>query len=165
MVLRTEQDWDKALEAVAVSEDGNTSTFELRADQPFLYFKPCLVRDGEFHWSVGPNKLLLMGEEDQRIAYPFFLSSDHGRFSELVQFPSRILGRVHQLRFYLPPGYDENTLACYPVTFMQDGQNLFFPEEAFLGREWEVDETSLTLRAMGAAEDVVIVGIYSGDRM
>ena len=55
----TEQDWDRDIEAVAVSEDGNTSTFELEADQPFIYFKPCLVRGGEFHWAVGSNNLLL----------------------------------------------------------------------------------------------------------
>jgi predicted alpha/beta superfamily hydrolase len=48
---------------------------------------------------------------------------------------------------------------------MQDGQNLFFPEEAFRGQEWKVDETSQTLRAMSAVEDFVIVGIYSGDPM
>ena len=48
---------------------------------------------------------------------------------------------------------------------MQDGQNLFFPEEAFLGQDWEVDKTSQTLRAMSAVEDFVIVGVYSDDRM
>ncbi len=48
---------------------------------------------------------------------------------------------------------------------MQDGQNLFFPDEAFLGQDWDVDETSQTLRAMSAVEDFVIVGIHSDDRM
>jgi len=165
LVLRTEQDWERDIEAVAVSEDGSTSTFHLQADQPFLYFKPCLVRDGEFHWSVGSNKLLFMGEKDQRVFYPYFLSPDRGRFSRLVEFPSRILDHVHRLRIYLPPGYDENTLSSCPVAFMQDGQNLFFPDEAFLGRDWEVDKTSQTLRAMSAVEDFIIVGIHSGDRM
>ena len=165
LVLRTEQDWEKNIEPVAVSEDGNTSTFQLQADQPFLYFKPCLVRNGEFHWSAGPNKLLLMAEEDQRISYPSFLSPERGRFSKLIEFPSEILGRAHRLRVYLPPGYEENTLALYPVAFMQDGQNLFFPEEAFMGRDWRVDETSHTLRSMSAVEDFVIIGIYSDDRM
>jgi len=165
LVLRTEQDWDKDIEAVAVSEDGNTSIFALEAHRPFLYFKPCLVRDGKFHWAVGSNRLLLMGEDDNRDLYPFFFSPDRGRFSRLRELPSSILDRVHRLRVYLPPGYDENTLAKYPVTFMQDGQNLFFPEEAFLGHDWEVDQTSHTLRAMSAVEDQIIVGIYSEDRM
>jgi predicted alpha/beta superfamily hydrolase len=82
-----------------------------------------------------------------------------------MEFPSAILERSHRLRVHVPPGYDENTLATYPVAFMQDGQNLFFPDEAFLGHEWEVDETTRTLRAMGAVEDFVIVGIHSADRM
>ena len=165
VILRTEQDWDKDIEPVALSDDGNTSTFQVEADQPFLYFKACLVQNGRNHWSIGPNKLLLMGESDQRVAYPFFLSPERGRFTKLVEFPSKILGRAHQLRVYVPPGYDENTLSSYPVAFMQDGQNLFFPEEAFLGHTWNVDETSRTLRAMSSVEDFIIVGIHSADRM
>jgi predicted alpha/beta superfamily hydrolase len=165
LALRTEQDWDKDLEPVAVSDDGNTWTFQVQADQPFLYFKPCLRRDDALHWSIGANNLLLMGEDDQRVCYPFFHSPAHGRFSPLLEFPSTILGRAHRLRVYLPPGYDENTLASYPAVYMQDGQNLFFPDEAFMGREWKVDETSQTLRAMSAVEGFVIIGINSDDRM
>jgi predicted alpha/beta superfamily hydrolase len=166
IVLRSEQDWEKDVEAVSVSEDGTVSTFELSFNQPFIYFKPCLIgNDGVFHWSLGANKLLLMEEKDQRIMYPYFFSSVKGRFSELIEFPSQILGRTHSLRVYLPPGYTENTLATYPVAFMQDGQNLFFPEEAFMGNTWDIDETSQTLRSMNAVEDFVIVGIKSGDRM
>src|SRR4030095_4483092 len=123
------------------------------------YFKTCLIEDGKRHWAVGHDNLLLMAEEDKRVYHPFFLSPAHGQFSPLIQFPSQILGRVHRLRVYLPPGYNENTLATYPVAFMQDGQNLFFPDEAFAGRDWEVDKTSETLRAMSAVEDMVIVGI------
>jgi predicted alpha/beta superfamily hydrolase len=166
IVLRTENDWDKDLEPVSISEDGNTLTFELAADQPFLYFKPCLIDDkGEYHWAVGANKLLLMEEKDQRIVYPHFFGSERGRYSDLIEFPSKILDRTHYLRVYLPPGYDENTLSTYAVAFMQDGQNLFFPNEAFLGQTWDVDETSEILHKMGAMEDVVIVGIRPGDRM
>lgn len=165
IVLRTEQDWSKNIEPISVSGDGNTSIFELQADQPFLYFKPCLVRNNEFYWARKPNKLLLMEEDDGRGSYPSFFSSRTGLFSELIEFPSDILGRFHKIRVCFPAGYRENTLATYPIAFMQDGQNLFFPEEAFLGREWQVDETSATLSAMSAIEDCVFVGIYSEDRM
>jgi predicted alpha/beta superfamily hydrolase len=165
LVLRTEQNWDRDVEAESVTDDGNTWTFRVRADQPFVYFKPCLVRDGASYWAVGPNNLLMMSAGDRRIRYPFFLGPSSGRFSSLIEHPSLILGRSHSVRVYLPPGYEENTLATYPVIYMQDGQNLFFPEEAFLGAEWGVDETSHTLRAMRAVEDFVIVGIHSADRM
>lgn len=66
VVLRTERDWERDIEPDIVSDDRNTSTFTIRADQPFLYFKACLVGDQGRHWSVGPNKLLLMAEDDQR---------------------------------------------------------------------------------------------------
>ena len=70
LVLRTEQDWDTDVESVSLSDDGTTWTFELEADQPFLYFKPCLISGDERHWSCGPNKLLLMEEPDTRVSYP-----------------------------------------------------------------------------------------------
>jgi predicted alpha/beta superfamily hydrolase len=165
IVLRTELDWERDIAPESVSDDGETWTFRLQVDQPYLYFKACLIENGERRWSVGPNMLLLMAEDDVRVVYPYFMSPEHGEFSPLIEFPSRILGRTHQLRVYLPPGYHENTLTTYPVAFMQDGQNLFFPEDAFLGREWQVDETSRTLRAMRAVEDLIIVGVHSGDRM
>lgn len=165
LVLRTEQNWEKDLEAISISDDGTVSTFQVEVDQPFVYFKPCLIGNDGFTWAQGANKLLLMEEKDQRIMYPYFFTSVKGRFSELIEFPSHILGRTHSLRVYLPPGYDENTLATYPVAFMQDGQNLFFPEEAFMGNTWDIDDTSETLRSMSAVEDFVIIGIKSGDRM
>jgi len=166
MVIRTEEDWDKDIEPVSMSNDGTTATFELEANQPFLYFKPVLIDEqGEAHWSVGDNKLLLMEEEDQRISYPFFFGTNEGRFVKLNEFPSEILGHPHRLIAYIPPGYEENTLSSYPVAYMQDGQNLFFPEEAFMGHDWKVSDTSRTLRSMGAVEDFIIIGIHSGDRM
>ncbi len=72
-----------------------------------------------------------MAADDARVVYPYFFSNPRGRFSPLVEIESAILGRRHRLRVYLPPGYEENTLAHYPLAYMQDGQNLFFPEEAF----------------------------------
>jgi len=66
LTLRTELDWDRSIEPVEVSQDGNTSTFELSADQPYLYFKPCLIRSSDIHWAVGPDQLLLMGAMDDR---------------------------------------------------------------------------------------------------
>lgn len=165
IVLRTEQDWDKNIGPISLSSDGTISTFEISAKQPFVYFKPVLIRNGNPHWAIGSNNLLLMTESDQRSCFPFFFGSEQGRFSKLIEVPSRLLNRTHRLRVYVPPGYDENTLARYPVAYMQDGQNLFFPDEAFMGNEWLVDETSQTLRGMRASEELIIVGLHSGDRM
>src|SRR5207342_1511675 len=97
MVLRTEQDWERNLEPAAVSEDGSISTFELEVDQPFLYFKPCLVESGTTHWALGANKLAVMTEPDARLVYPFFFSAVTGRFSALVELESKCLARDHKI--------------------------------------------------------------------
>jgi predicted alpha/beta superfamily hydrolase len=166
VVLRTELDWDRDLEPIRVSDDGETSTFALEARKPFLYFKPCLrTPDGGVLWSVGPNMLVLMTTRGTREVFPYFEGSAAGSFSEVLELDSTILGRKHRLRVYLPPGYRENPLRLYPVLYMQDGKNLFFPEEAFGGREWQVDETLHLLDGMNAVDRVIVVGIYSGDRM
>lgn len=162
LVLRTELEWDTNLEPVSTSADRKTWTFEVEAASPFLYFKPCLLRDDQLHWASGANQLLLMAEEDTRVYYPAFFSSSRGKYSGLITFDSELLQREHKIRLFLPPGYSENTLSEYPVAYMHDGQNLFFPKEAFMGHEWEVDETSQLLRIMSAVEDYIIVGIYSG---
>ncbi len=166
MVLRTENDWDLDILPESVSKDGTTWKFNVEAEQPFLYFKPCLItEDGVLHWAVGANSLLLMDEEDKHVSHPFFFGSGQGRFSILYEFPSKILKRTHYLRAWLPPGYDENTLSHYPVAFMQDGQNLFFPDEAFLGNTWKADDTLWQLHSMNATEDFIIIGIQSADRL
>jgi predicted alpha/beta superfamily hydrolase len=72
---------------------------------------------------------------------------------------------AHKVRVYQPPGYDENTLKRYPVLYMHDGTNLFFPEESFLGETWQVDETMDTLDAMNVIDKCIVVGVYAGDRM
>ena len=164
LVLRTELDWDQDIDPVAVSGDGNTATFEIEAQQPFVYFKPCLIKNGSLHWAVGTNNMLIMTAEHARTIYPYFFSDPRGHFLPLIEIESAILGRRHRLRVYLPPGYEENTLAHYPLAYMQDGQNLFFPHEAFQHKDWQVDETSHVLRAMQAIEDFIIVGVYSNER-
>lgn len=165
LVLRTSLDWEKDVAPLSVSPDGTCSRFRIECRRPFLYFKPCLRKDKEFHWSVGANQLLLMSEEGCPSIHPYFFEQGGSRVSKLIKMPSKILGREHRLRAFLPPGYDENTLTSYPVTFLQDGQNLFFPDEAFEGEAWEVPETSGLLHAMGAVEDRIVVGVYSEDRM
>jgi predicted alpha/beta superfamily hydrolase len=165
IVLRTELDWDRDLEPISVSGDGETTSFMLEAQKPFLYFKPCLRKeDGSVHWSVGANQLAVMTTEGISDVFPFFEGSGKGTFSSILERDSSVLGRKHLVRVYLPPGYEENSLQRYPVLYMQDGKNLFFPEEAFLGREWEVDEALHLLDSMNAVDRAVVVGIYSGDR-
>jgi predicted alpha/beta superfamily hydrolase len=165
IVLRTDLDWDHDVEAASVSDDGTTFTFALEARRPFLYFKPCWRVGSEMRWAVGTNGLVLMTAQGARDVYPYFSGSEKGSFSPLIELDSTILGRKHLVKAYVPPGYRENTLKKYPVLFMQDGKNLFFPDEAFAGHDWHVGESLQLLDGMNAVDKVVVVGIYSGDRM
>ena len=165
IALRTELDWDADLEATSVTDEGTTFTFDLEAKRPFLYFKSCWKVGNETRWAVGSNSLVLMTAQGSRDVYPYFSTSEKGSFSPVIEIDSPVLGRTHRLRGYLPPGYNENTLRKYPVIFMQDGKNLFFPEEAFLGHDWEVGGALDLLDGMNAIDKAVVVGIFSGDRM
>ena len=52
LVLRTDLDWEHDIDPVAVSSDGNTATFEIEAQRPFVYFKPCLIKNGSLPVSI-----------------------------------------------------------------------------------------------------------------
>ena len=164
IVLRTEMDWDKNVEPESVAEGGQTSIFTLECKKPFLYFKVLLQTGNQYQWSVGENLLALMTQQTTNDVYPFFRSPETGSFTDILEFDSPILGRKHLLRVYVPPGYYENTLQSYPILYMQDGKNLFFPEEAFLGNEWGVDDSLSLLNRMTAIDRVIVVGIWSHDR-
>jgi enterochelin esterase-like enzyme len=49
--------------------------------------------------------------------------------------------------------------------YMQDGSNLFFSQEAFLGQDWGVRDKLALLDRMNAIQQMIIVGVYSADRM
>lgn len=61
----------------------------------------------------------------------------------------------------VPRGYDDMMKADqrYPVVYMHDGQNVFDPSTAFLGREWHADEVADELTMRGLIPQVIIVGI------
>jgi predicted alpha/beta superfamily hydrolase len=66
---------------------------------------------------------------------------------------------------YVPPGYDEHDLR-YPVLYMQDGQNLFEPDRAFVrGQHWRLKEAADAAIGARTAEPMIIVGIdNAGDK-
>ncbi len=163
LVLRTELDWTRDIRPEHVDATAQRADFRVPSERSYLEYKPCLRGADGLRWSLGTNKLALgTGTND---VYPSFLSGLHGRITGRVAFPSRALARELVLRVYLPPGYDENVLKRYPVLYMQDGQNLFFPAEAFLGREWQVDETLERLDEMNVIDHMIVVGVDSADRL
>lgn len=160
LVLRTSRDWDRDVAPVHVSPDG--AVFELAFTEPFVAVKPCLRRAGVLHWSVGENYVFSANDPDPAI-WPAFFASLRGEVSPLLTFDEA--GRRYAVRVYTPPGYGENTLRRFSILYMQDGQNLFFPEEAFGGHEWHVDETMDRLDQMNSVRKVIVVGIAPHDRI
>jgi len=79
----------------------------------------------------------------------------------LHEFRSRIFRNTRLLRVWLPLGYDdaENSGKCYPVLYLNDGQNLFEASTAFGGVEWRVDETADRLIREGAVPAMIVVGL------
>jgi predicted alpha/beta superfamily hydrolase len=165
LVLRTDMDWDKDIEPTSIDHAGLFAEFHFETARPFVYLKSCLRRASGIAWSTGPNGLILTTRDDVRDGYPTFHSSDQGTVLDVIKLESKTLKREHRLRVFVPAGYDENTCRSFPVMYMQDGSNLFFPEEAFMGQEWGVDERLSLLNGMNAVEQMIVVGIYSADRM
>jgi len=157
LALRTDRDWDADIAPRATY--GSRFEFEVPAERPFHYFKPVLHNGNGVRWSDGDDYLAIAADDAPMEIYPHFQHEEHRNACELTELGG------YRFRVFHPPGYDENTLAHYPVLYMHDGQNLFFEEEAFGGSDWRVDETMLTLDAMSLIEKVIVVGIYSRDRM
>ncbi|MCE9619242.1 MAG: hypothetical protein K8R92_04970 [Planctomycetes bacterium] len=64
---------------------------------------------------------------------------------------------------WLPPGYGDaaNADRRYPVLYMHDGQNVFDPTTAFMGREWHADEVATELIRTKAIPPIIIVGVWN----
>jgi predicted alpha/beta superfamily hydrolase len=79
----------------------------------------------------------------------------------LHQFESRIFGNRRMLRVWVPPGYDdpENKDRHYPIFYLNDGQNLFDSATAYIGIEWQVDETADRLIREDKIPPMIFVGI------
>jgi predicted alpha/beta superfamily hydrolase len=84
-----------------------------------------------------------------------------GHFEHLKGFESRFLKSPRDIIVYLPPDYEADPAARYPVLYMNDGQNLFDAATAFLGNEWGLDETAERLIRGGEIQPLIIVGIYN----
>jgi predicted alpha/beta superfamily hydrolase len=164
IVLRIGPTWDVQLEPEVVNSDGHEFDFLISSQHPFLYCKPCIVTTTGVCQACGPGNLVLMTQTGRRDIYPHFYTGDCGDISEVINNDSSILGRAHLFRVYLPPGYEENTLKRYPVVYMQDGRNLFFPQESFLGADWQVRQTLDLLDSMSVIDKTIVVGLYAQNR-
>ena len=83
---------------------------------------------------------------------PAALAQDTGRFVEHQAVPSP------HVVVWLPPGYDQGNRR-YPVVYMNDGQNLFFPERSSYKKVWAADKSALRLIAARKVAPFIIVGV------
>ena len=74
---------------------------------------------------------------------------------------SKILKHQRILDIYLPPSYHLNPHKSYPVIYMHDGNNLFYPEIAFAGVPWNVHLTLDRLIAHHLISECIVVGLYN----
>lgn len=88
-------------------------------------------------------------------------STRTGAFADIPDFPSKILGNSRSITVYLPPSYASEKSRRYPVLYAQDGQNLFDRRTAFLGREWELDETLERRIKDGMLPEIIVVGVWN----
>ena len=80
----------------------------------------------------------------------------HYRRGRLLRLPihSRWLYNGRNLDIYLPPSYDHDPQRRFPVLYMHDGNNLYYPEMAFGGMPWHVDHMLDRLISHGLSEEV-----------
>jgi len=104
IVLRTDQDWDRDVEARSISREECCWEFAIETHQPFFYFKPVLVRNGRVDWSRGENYLAVATSGTPLEVYPYFLEEGQCSVCELMQPMASPAGNEHRFRVFLPPG-------------------------------------------------------------
>jgi predicted alpha/beta superfamily hydrolase len=80
------------------------------------------------------------------------------------RFHSHGLRNSRDLTVWLPPGYDDPRRSGaarrrHPVVYFQDGQNIFDPATAFLGRDWQAGERAGELLRAGKIVAPILVGV------
>jgi len=76
-----------------------------------------------------------------------------GRLERLTDFSRPVT-------VYLPAGYDEREERRYPVLYMQDGQNLFDAERAYVpGQHWKLKDAADAAIGERTAAPMIIVGV------
>jgi len=164
IVIHSEKNWDQELNPVSVDKNSHCYEFHVSHDKYYLSFKPCIRLGSHLLWSRGMNKLAIMGMPEVQDFYPYFYDSEEGAITGIIELPSSVFNMTRKLRIYIPPGYNENILKRYSVIYMHDGKNLFFPEEAFLGQEWKINNTLEVLDRMNFIDQAIVAGIYAEDR-
>ena len=76
-------------------------------------------------------------------------------------YHSNNLNNGRDIDIYLPPSYNYDLNKRYPVLYMHDGNNLFYPSLSFGGVAWGVDNAIERLVSEDKIEEVIVVGIHN----
>lgn len=83
-----------------------------------------------------------------------------GTLHHVEQFASNHVAS-RNLDIWLPPNYEADSSARFPVVYMHDGQNLYDPQKSYIGVDWGIDETMTELVDSGAIDGAIVVGIWN----
>jgi len=144
--------WERGVQFRRVADDAwEWTSADLSAP---LEWKALL---GDRTWSRGPNYFAAPGATVE--VFPRFTTAA-GRFARAYDaVRSTALGNTRGVWIYLPPSYDENRAARFPVVYMHDGQNLFDPRAAFGGVAWDADGAMDGGAESGAIREAIVVGV------
>jgi len=81
------------------------------------------------HWKNSRSKIA--GQITGKVIY-------HNNFKGKNILPRNII-------VWLPPSYESLPDKHYPVLYMHDGQNIFYPATSSFGVDWQIDETADSL--------------------
>jgi predicted alpha/beta superfamily hydrolase len=81
----------------------------------------------------------------------------HSRIETITSFHSVCLNNDRDVFVYLPPGYDQEPEASYPVMYVHDGQNVF--AKAFNGQTWNLHVICDQLISERRIEKLVVVAV------
>jgi predicted alpha/beta superfamily hydrolase len=138
-----------------IATTATAARFDLPATGKGWQVKPMLGSA----WSIGANHVVTAGKE--RHIYPYFdakLSAPHRDDWNLPDAN----GKPRTIRVRLPPGYDENSAAKYPLLLMFDAQNVWDDETATFGVSWELDEALDAQMAAAKLGEVVVAAVDHG---
>jgi predicted alpha/beta superfamily hydrolase len=79
------------------------------------------------------------------------------------KFPTQFID-PRPVDIWLPPEYHSQPERRFPVLYMHDGQNLFYPEEAFAKVDWGIVPAMLKGVQQGKIQPAIVVGIWNTEK-
>lgn len=164
--------WDRPVLALPTAEAGRyvlrlTLPDDAAGGQPLAYkfrIERGAGQDVSDGWEPGRNHALLLSGGEVRVARVFGAPaadvplSRSGRIERLGVIASAHV-QPRDVQVWLPPGYERDTEARYPVLYLHDGQNVFDAQAA--GAEWQVDEAAQEGIAAGRLRPFIVVAVAS----